>query len=79
MISKIKSATCTVLAVISVLFSAYNMGGRSARKSVEIKRRQEDNRRLQTTLDVKNEVQDEVQQKESGVAANELRNDWMRK
>ncbi|WP_275362237.1 hypothetical protein [Xenorhabdus bovienii] len=55
------------------------MGGRSARKSVEIKRRQEDNRRLQTTLDVKNEVQDEVQQKESGVAANELRNDWMRK
>ncbi|MDE9454574.1 hypothetical protein [Xenorhabdus bovienii] len=79
MITKLKSAFYTVLAVIAVLFAAYQMGGKAVRKSVEVKRRREDNKRLQTTLDVKNEVQDEVQQKESGAAANELRNDWMRK
>ncbi|KLU17163.1 MULTISPECIES: hypothetical protein [Xenorhabdus] len=79
MISKIKSALYTGLSVIAVLFAAYLIGGRAAKKSVEIKRRQEENQRLQTTLDVKKEVEHEVQQKEIGAAVTELRNDWMRK
>ncbi|WP_244590805.1 hypothetical protein [Xenorhabdus hominickii] len=76
---KLKTFLYTSLSIIAVLFAAYHMGGRAARKSVEIKRRQEENQRLQTTLDVKKEVEHEVQQKEIGVAAAELRNDWMRK
>ncbi|PHM69579.1 hypothetical protein Xekj_02548 [Xenorhabdus sp. KJ12.1] len=78
-LNKLTAFLYTALAIIAVLFAAYHMGGRAARKSIEIKRRQEENQRLQTTLDVKKEVEHEVQQKEIGAAVTELRNDWMRK
>ncbi|KMJ45166.1 hypothetical protein AB204_10760 [Xenorhabdus khoisanae] len=78
MISKIKSVTYITLAVIAVLFTAYQSGGKAAKKSVEIKRRRDENERLQSTIDAKREIEHEIRQKDAGDAATELRNDWMR-
>ncbi|KLN95679.1 hypothetical protein VK86_14305 [Moellerella wisconsensis] len=68
-----------LLSILFVIISAYTLGGKSAKKSFEIKRRREESVRLKKTIEVKKEVDNEVRQMEDGGANNELRNSWMRK
>ncbi|MDC9582365.1 hypothetical protein PSI15_12460 [Xenorhabdus sp. PR6a] len=77
--NKLTAFLYTALAVIAVLFTAYHLGGKAAKKSMEIKRRKDEIERLKITLDTRNEVEHEVQSKSSIAVVDELRNDWMRK
>lgn len=79
MLTKLKSAVYTLLAVIAVLFTAYHMGGRAARKSMEIKRRSDELERIRTTLDTRNDIEHEIQAMDVTAVADELRSDWLRK
>ncbi|MCS5982292.1 hypothetical protein LNO78_29080 [Klebsiella pneumoniae subsp. pneumoniae] len=53
LIARIKAFVMTASAVIAVL-GAYILGGRAARRSAEIKNQREENKRLSTTIEVKN-------------------------
>ncbi|GAA0353201.1 hypothetical protein L9H26_19220 [Morganella psychrotolerans] len=79
MLLKLKSAIYTILAVVAVLFTAYHMGGRAAKKSMEIKRRSDALARIRTTLDTRNDIEHEIQAKDGTAVADELRSDWLRK
>ncbi|ENO7467598.1 hypothetical protein ACB435_004126 [Enterobacter hormaechei] len=76
--SKLKFALMTLAAVLFVLVGAYTMGGRAARLAIEEKARQEDRKRLQSTVDVKNEIFNEVRRKDASAVHNELHNKWLR-
>ncbi|CDL80960.1 hypothetical protein [Xenorhabdus szentirmaii] len=77
--NKLTAFLYTALAVIALLFSAYHLGGKAVRKSMEIKRRKDEVERLKVTLDARSEVEHEVHSKSSIAVIDELRNDWMRK
>lgn len=76
--SQTKSALMTVAAALLVLFGAYTMGGRAARKALEEKAREEDRKRLKSTVDVKNETVNEVRQKDASGVHRELHDKWLR-
>ncbi|CZV17783.1 MULTISPECIES: hypothetical protein [Enterobacter cloacae complex] len=76
--SKLKIALITAAAVLLVLVGAYTMGGRAARQAMEEKARQDDRKRLQNTVDVKNETINEVRAKDASAIHRELRDKWMR-
>ncbi|AXD22169.1 TPA: hypothetical protein P5L65_003924 [Salmonella enterica subsp. enterica serovar Concord] len=76
--SKLKIALITAAAVLLVLAGAYTMGGRAARQAMEEKARQDDRKRLQNTVDVKNETINEVRAKDASAIHRELRDKWMR-
>ncbi|RTP66600.1 hypothetical protein EKN41_11550 [Enterobacter hormaechei] len=76
--SKLKIALITAAAVLLVLVGAYTMGGRAARQAMEEKARQEDRKRLQNTVDVKNETINEVRAKNASAIHRELSDKWMR-
>ncbi|ELE9693048.1 hypothetical protein RM405_004125 [Enterobacter kobei] len=76
--SKLKIALITAAAVLLVLIGAYTMGGRAARQAMEEKARQDDRKRLQNTVDVKNETINEVRAKDASAIHRELRDKWMR-
>lgn len=75
---KLKIALITLAAVLLVLVSAYTMGGRAARRAQEEKVRQDDRKRLQSTVDVKNETFNEVRQKDAAIVHRELHDKWLR-
>ncbi|HHT3161927.1 TPA: hypothetical protein ACTYTY_005026 [Enterobacter hormaechei] len=76
--SKLKIALITAAAVLLVLVGAYTMGGRAARQAMEEKVRQDDRKRLQNTVDVKNETINEVRAKDASAIHRELSDKWMR-
>lgn len=76
--SKLKIALITAAAVLLVLVGAYTMGGRAARQAMEEKARQDDRKRLQNTVDVKNETINEVRAKDASAIHRELSDKWMR-
>lgn len=76
--SQIKSGLMTLAAVLLVLVGAYSLGGRAARQALEEKARREDNRRLQNTVDEKNETINEIRRKGASVVHHELHDKWMR-
>mgnify|MGYP007112681344 CR=1 FL=1 len=61
-----------------VLAGAYYLGGRAARRSMEIKAEREDNKRLQHTVDVKNDVINEIRRADDAAVDAQLSSDWMR-
>ncbi|ELY2511307.1 hypothetical protein EYS39_19230 [Cronobacter sakazakii] len=75
---KLKIALITLAAVLLVLVGAYTMGGRAARRALEEKARQDDKKRLQSTVDVKNETFNEVRQKDTSAVHRELHDKWLR-
>ena len=76
--SKLKFALMTLAAVLFVLVGAYTMGGGAARQAIEEKARQEDRKRLQSTVDVKNETLNEVRRKDASAVHRELHDKWLR-
>ncbi|EMW2202884.1 hypothetical protein QDQ72_21230 [Enterobacter hormaechei] len=76
--SKLKIALITAAAVLLVLVGAYTMGGRAARQAMEEKARQDDRKRLQNTVDMKNETINEVRAKDASAIHRELSDKWMR-
>ncbi|EPH6764629.1 hypothetical protein ACS0ON_004261 [Cronobacter dublinensis] len=76
--SKAKQYLMTAAAVIMVLAGAYHLGGRAARRSMEIKAEREDNKRLQHTLDVKNDIINAVRRSDDATVDAQLAADWMR-
>ncbi|WP_154943789.1 hypothetical protein [Klebsiella grimontii] len=78
LIARFKAFVMTATAVIAVLLGAYILGGRSARRAAEIKNQREENKRLQATVEIKNEAMDKVRSMgDSGVDA-ELAAHWVR-
>ncbi|MGF3094473.1 hypothetical protein [Cronobacter sakazakii] len=75
---KLKIALITLAAVLLVLVGAYTMGGRAARRALEEKAKQDDKKRLQSTVDVKNETFNEVRQKDASAVHGELHDKWLR-
>ncbi|HBD1220384.1 hypothetical protein HVV62_22345 (plasmid) [Escherichia coli] len=75
---KMKSALFTLAAVILVLVGAYSYGGYMARRSMEEKERREDNKRLQSTVEVVNETNSEIRQKDASAIHRELHDKWVR-
>ena len=73
LLSKVKSTIMTLAAVFFVLVGAYTWGGRAARRAMEEKAQRENNKRLQGTVDVKNETT-----KDASAVHRELRDKWMR-
>ncbi|EKP4625530.1 hypothetical protein P3004_004534 [Escherichia coli] len=49
-----------------------------ARRSMEEKERREDNKRLQSTVEVVNETNSEIRQKDASAIHRELHDKWMR-
>lgn len=78
LLSKVKTAIMTLAAVFFVLVGAYTWGGRAARRAMEEKVQRENNKRLQDTVDVKNETITEVRAKGASAVRRELRDKWMR-
>ncbi|EFG7827380.1 TPA: hypothetical protein KL716_003223 [Escherichia coli] len=78
LMTKLKVALITLAAVLFVLVGAYTMGGNAARRAMEEKAKQEDRKRLQGTVDVKNETINEVRTKDASAVHRELRDKWMR-
>ena len=72
LIARIKAFVMTASAVIAVLFGAYILGGRAARRSAEIKNQREENKRLSTTIEVKNETTDKIRRMGDGAVDDEL-------
>ncbi|QWR87155.1 MULTISPECIES: hypothetical protein [Cronobacter] len=75
---KLKIALITLAAVLLVLVGAYTMGGLAARRALEEKAKQDDKKRLQSTVDVKNETFNEVRQKDASAVHRELHDKWLR-
>ncbi|HBL6736622.1 TPA: hypothetical protein LSH72_004010 [Klebsiella oxytoca] len=78
LIARIKAFAMTASAVIAVLLGAYILGGRAARRSAEIKNQREENKRLSTTVEVKNETTTKVRRMDDGAVDDELSANWMR-
>lgn len=78
LIARIKALVMTASAVIAVLLGAYILGGRAARRSAEIKNQREENKRLRTTFEVKNETTAKVRRMDDGAVDDELSANWMR-
>ena len=78
LMTKLKVALITLAAVLFVLVGAYTMGGNAARRAMEEKAKQEDRKRLQSTVDVKNETVNEVRQKDASGVHRELFHKWLR-
>lgn len=75
---KVKSALFTLAAVILVLVGAYSYGGYMVRRSMEEKERREDNKRLQSTVEVVNETSNKIRQKDASAVHRELYDKWVR-
>lgn len=78
LISRFKALWMTALAVILVVFGAYCWGGRAAKRAVEIKTQRDENKRLQHTVDMKNEAVNVVRSKDDDTIDRELNDKWMR-
>ncbi|HBN7236999.1 TPA: hypothetical protein L3438_003793 [Escherichia coli] len=75
---KFKSALLTLAAVLFVLVGAYTLGGSAARRSIKEKTREEEKRRLQRTVDIKNETVNEIRRKDASAVHRELYDKWLR-
>lgn len=78
LIARFKAFVMTAAAVIAVLFGAYILGGYSARRSIEIRGQREENKRLRTTVEIKNETNDKVRSMGDDAVDSELAANWMR-
>lgn len=78
LIARIKAFVMTASAVITVLFGAYILGGRAARRSAEIKNQREENKRLSTVTEIRNETTSKVRRMDDDAVDNELSANWMR-
>lgn len=78
LIARFKALVMTVTAVIAVLLGAYVLGGRSARRAAEIKNQREESKRLNATVEIKNETTDKVRGMGDGGVDAELAANWMR-
>lgn len=75
---KAKVALATASAVALVLFGAYALGGRSARKAVQIKQAADENKRLKSTVEAKSENEQAINRQSDDSINVELSTDWMR-
>lgn len=73
-----KAKALLVLAVLLVLFGAYAMGGRAARRSAESKRNYDEALRAAAGSKGVHDAEVEVLKLPAGGAADQLRRDWMR-
>ncbi|MGS5488291.1 hypothetical protein ACVD67_17800 [Klebsiella quasipneumoniae] len=78
LISKFKVALATASAVVLVLFGAYMLGGRSARRAVEIKEIREEGLRNKKIVEAKVEISKQVASRSDDAVHSELQSDWMR-
>lgn len=69
----------SLLAVLAILFGAYGLGHRSAKRSVEIKKAENESKVLRKTLDISQGVRNEVNPMSSDDVQRRLHDDWMRK
>ena len=78
LIAHIKTFVMTAAAVIAVLLGAYILGGRAARRSVEIQSQREENKRLRSVIEIKDETTKKVRHMDDDAVDGELAADWMR-
>jgi hypothetical protein len=78
LIEKLKSWALLALAVLAVLLGAYGYGGRAARKAAEKKRDYDEALRAAAGAKGVHDVEVDIRQMPDGVAADQLRRDWMR-
>lgn len=78
LIARFKAFVMTASAVIAVLFGAYILGGRSARRSIEIRSQREERKRLKTTVEIKNETSDKIRRMDDDAVDSELAANWVR-
>lgn len=78
LIARFKVFVMTAAAVIAVLFGAYVLGGRSARRSIEIRSQREESKRLKTTVEIKNETSDKIRRMDDDAVDSELAANWVR-
>ncbi|MFA3693206.1 hypothetical protein ACNPHD_18060 [Klebsiella pneumoniae] len=78
LISKFKVALATASAVVLVLFGAYMLGGRYARRAVEIKEICEEGLRNKKIVEAKVETSKQVASRSDDAVHSELQSDWMR-
>ncbi|WP_074983723.1 hypothetical protein [Pseudomonas citronellolis] len=71
---RIQAALLTLMAVVLVLFGAYALGGRAARKATE----QKTQRRTIEAARERSDVEMRVDRQPDGAAAERLRNEWSR-
>ncbi|ELP0880817.1 TPA: hypothetical protein RRJ08_004026 [Klebsiella pneumoniae] len=78
LVARIKAYVMTVSAVIAVLLGAYILGGRAARRSAEIQSQREENKRLRTVTEIRNETTSKVRRMDDDAVDSELSANWMR-
>nr|WP_181374661.1 hypothetical protein [Pectobacterium carotovorum] len=59
--------------------STYKLGGRAARKTIELKQNKNTIDRLAKTTSINIEVENEIRSKSDDAVIDELRSDWVRK
>nr|AKG47490.1 hypothetical protein pA_00050 [Pectobacterium carotovorum] len=79
MISKLKILIFSTLSIIFILLSTYKLGGRAARKTIELKQNKNTIDRLAKTTSINIEVENEIRSKSDDAVIDELRSDWVRK
>lgn len=78
LVARIKAFVMTASAVIAVLLGAYILGGRAARRSAEIQNQREENKRLRTVTEIRNETTSKVRRMDDDAVDSELSANWMR-
>ncbi|HBT4797413.1 hypothetical protein HRF84_08090 [Klebsiella variicola] len=78
LVARIKAFVMTASAVIAVLLGAYILGGRAARRSAEIQSQREENKRLRTVTEIRNETTSKVRRMDDDAVDSELSANWMR-
>lgn len=78
LIARIKAFVLTAAAVTALLLGAYILGGRAARRAAQIKNQREENKRLQATVEIKNEATITVRGMGDSAVDAELAAHWMR-
>lgn len=79
MISRLKSWSLTILAVLLVMVGAYAAGGRAARKAADQQREYEEARRAAAGAKGVQDARREISKMSSSDVRDELRRDWVRR
>jgi hypothetical protein len=77
-LTRLQAWALTALAVLLVLFGAYALGGRAAKKSADQKKKYDDALRAAAGAKGVHDAEAEVRAMPTGGAADKLRSDWMR-
>ena len=75
---RLRAALMTASAVILVLSGAYVLGGRTAKRAVELREKRDENKRLTQTLEVGHNNEIKINRKSADSVHSELESEWMR-